>query len=283
MAENNMILNHFFTKNAFSELVFNNNNSLYCSIIQRYINNPEDKNNEELISEIYSFMSKQYRNEYFFQNTLLNKLLLGKHSVNTTTALMQIPIGKSKADFILINGKAVVYEIKTDLDTFDRLKTQLCDYFKAFTHVCVVTSTQKYDEAYELLKDSSVGIYALTEDERISQKKQKEPFFDDSKLDYRTIFKILHKTEYEQIILDYFEYLPNVPPVFYFEECFNLFSKIPMKTLYGLFLKELQGRNRIQKLKIEKIPYELKSLVYFSKPNELEWSLIDNFLTSTFK
>lgn len=134
-----------------------------------------------------------------------------------------------------------------------------------------------------MLKDSSVGIYALTKDERISQKKQKEPCFDDSKLEHRTIFKILHKTEYERILLDYFGFLPNVSPVFYFEECFNFFSKIPMEILYGLFLKKLKGRNRIQKLKIEKIPYELKSLVYFSKPNEREWSLIDNFLTSTFK
>jgi phosphate uptake regulator len=97
-----------------------NNNSVYGTVVQRYVDDPEDKDNGTLISEVYRFMSKAYRNEYFYQNTLLNKLLLGKHSINTTTALTQIPISKSKADFILINGKAIVYEIKTELDTFDR-------------------------------------------------------------------------------------------------------------------------------------------------------------------
>ena len=45
----------------------------------------------------------------------MNKRLLGIHSVNTTTALTEIPVGRAKPDFILINGKAVVYEIKTEL------------------------------------------------------------------------------------------------------------------------------------------------------------------------
>ena len=135
MKENNIILNRLFTQNVFFDMV-SANNTIYETVIQRFVNDPENKDNEALISEVYKFMSKSYRNEYFYQNTLLNKLLLGKHSINTTTALTQVPICKSKADFILINGKAVVYEIKTELDTFDRLNNQLRDYFKAFNYVC---------------------------------------------------------------------------------------------------------------------------------------------------
>lgn len=122
------------------------NNATYRAVVQRFIDDPENRDNGKLISEIYHFMSKSYRNEYFYQNTLLNKLLLGRHSLNTTIALTQIPISKSKADFILINGKAIVYEIKTELDTFERLETQLRDYYKAFDHVCVVTSEGQYDK-----------------------------------------------------------------------------------------------------------------------------------------
>ena len=135
MTENNLILNRLFTQNVFFDMIDTNDNTTYGAVIQRFVNDYENKDNGALISEVYRFMSKSYRNEYFYQNTLLNKLLLGKHSINTTTALTQIPISKSKADFILINGKAVVYEIKTELDTFERLDTQLRDYFKAFNHV----------------------------------------------------------------------------------------------------------------------------------------------------
>ena len=71
----------------------------------------QEKTNGECISEIYQYLKKEYQNEYFYKNTLLNKLLLGIHSPRTTTALTEVPVGNSKADFILLNGKAVVYEL----------------------------------------------------------------------------------------------------------------------------------------------------------------------------
>ena len=144
MSSNNLVLNRFFTKYVFDDLVTNHTNNTYCTVVKRYFRDEYSRNNGEIISKIYKYMSKNYRNEYFYQNTMLHKLLLGKHSLNTTTALTQIPIGKSKADFIMINGKAVVYEIKTELDSFERLDTQLNDYFKAFNHVCVVTCEDDY-------------------------------------------------------------------------------------------------------------------------------------------
>ena len=112
MEKNNLILNRLFTQYTIDDLVENSVNDVYCTIVKRYIKDENDAKNGEIISKIYKYMSKNYRNEYFYQNTMLNKLLLGRHSINTTTALTQIPVGKSKADFIMINGKAVVYEIK---------------------------------------------------------------------------------------------------------------------------------------------------------------------------
>ena len=109
--DNSMVLNRVFTQNTFKELLNEDIScETYMSVIRRYASHVEDKNNAELISEIYSYMKKNYRNEYFYKNTLLNKLLLGVHKPTTTTALTEIPVGKSKADFILINGKAIVYE-----------------------------------------------------------------------------------------------------------------------------------------------------------------------------
>ena len=109
---NNMILNRLFTQYIFDDLIQNQKNDVYMSVIKRFVQDPTSKNHGKLISEIYSYMSKNYRNEYFYQNTLLNKLLLGRHSINTTTALTQIPINKSKADFILINGKQLYTKLK---------------------------------------------------------------------------------------------------------------------------------------------------------------------------
>lgn len=85
--------------------------NVYSSVVRRYISDAEQKNNRELISEIYCELKNNYRNEYFYKNTLLNKLLLGVHSVNTTTALTEMAIAKSKADFVLINGKGVIFKL----------------------------------------------------------------------------------------------------------------------------------------------------------------------------
>lgn len=283
MAENNIILNRLFTQNAFSDMIHFDDTSLFDAVIKRYIDDPEDKSNGTLISEIYSYMSNEYRNEYFYQNTLLNKLLLGKHSVNTTTALTQIPISKSKADFILINGKAVVYEIKTALDTFERLNTQVRDYYKAFNHVCVVTSESQFEQACEILKDTNVGVYCLTAQETLSMAKRKEPIADNSQLDHTTIFKILHKSEFENIIIKYYGELPKTSQVFYYGECLSKFSEIPIVDAYTMFLKELKKRNKIEICNLNKIPYELKSLIYFLKPSIKDWETINQFLINTHK
>lgn len=282
MTGSNIILNHLFTKNVFSDDSIYEN-KIYKRVASRFVDNPEDKNNGMIISEIYKFMSKSYRNEYFYQNTLLNKLLLGKYSMNTATALTQISIGKSKADFILINGKAVVYEIKTELDTFDRLEHQLDDYFKAFDHVCVVTSEGKYNRAIEILENTPVGIYVLTKQNTISEKLRKEPIKDNSKLEHTAIFKVLRKREYENILEEYFHELPNVKQVFYYDECLSLFKKIPICDAYRMMLKQLKIRNKIENISVfDDIPYELKSLMYFSSMSKYDWAKIDRFLNKKY-
>jgi hypothetical protein len=283
METNNLVLNRLFTQNVFQELINNNENATYGTIVQRYILDSDGKNNGELISEIYNFMSKSYRNEYFFQNTLLNKLLLGRHSVNTTTALTQIPIGRSKADFILINGKAVVYEIKSELDSFERLDTQLRDYYKAFNHVCVVTSENNFDKLLNILNGTPVGICVLTKRDTISKIMIKDPIEDNSKLEYQSIFKVLHKREYETIIKQYFGELPKTSQVLYYDECFFLFSKIPILEAYAMSLKQLKNRNRILRNKIEEVPYELKSLMYFLSPSLRDFEKLDFFLKNKFR
>ena len=206
MSDNNLVLNRFSTQYVFNDLVMNYKNNTYCTVVRRYLKNENDCSNGEIIGKIYKYMSRNYRNEYFYQNTMFNKLLLGRHSLNTTTALTQIPIGKSKADFVMINGKAVVYEIKTELDSFERLDNQLNDYFKAFDHVCVVTCESNYEKLNKILEGRSVGICILSD--RNTLRFVKEPIENNVNLSYEALFKVLHKKEFEEILLDFYGELP---------------------------------------------------------------------------
>ena len=148
--------------------------------------------------------------------------------------------------------------------------------------MCVVTSESQYNRVTSILEGSPVGIYVLTPQNTISAKLPKEPAEDNSHLDYTAIFKVLHKREYENVLLQYFGELPVTSQAFYFGECLKQFSQIPILEAYGMALKQLKKRNRIKISEFEKIPYELKSLIYFSSPSTSDWQTINGFLNQKY-
>lgn len=283
MEQNNTVLSRMFSQSSLKGLIAQDDDatSTFYSIVRRYkIDVNEEMTNKEVISEIYSYLDHQYRNEYFYKNTLLNKLIVNVHRLKTTVALTEVPIAKSKADFIMINGKAVVYEIKTELDTFDRLKSQIEDYYKAFDHVCVVTSLEQSEILMKEVGNSPLGIYVLSKRNTIQRIKEPQEYR--KKLDLRYIFKILNKPEYEQLLLQLGDTLPDVTPINYYRACQNLFYKHSIDEVYPLFLKTLKSRNRIDVVDFKTVPYALRFLAYFSKYRNTEYQELDAFLSERF-
>lgn len=277
------MLNRIFTRNTLRQWIGLKAENTYVSVVKRYTEDPENKKNAELISEIYSELNNSYRNEYFYKNTLLNKLLLGVHSVNTTTALTEIPVAKSKADFILINGKAVVYEIKTELDNFERLENQLNDYYKSFNHVAVVTCKDNLKvlmKKIELLQ-KPIGIYVLQKNGRLSTVRKPKEY--NNSLDANIMFKVLRKPEYEAILLKYYGETPNVSQFRYYTECKKMFLDIPILEAYGYVIGQLKKRNKIVKEDFVKVPYELKFLAYFMDLRSEDYSRLSLFLDQRFE
>lgn len=275
---NSILLNRFFTRNTFKQVIDEGESPSYVAAIRRYIVDYSGKTNEECISEIYQHLKSEYQNEYYYKNTLLNKLLLGVHSPHTTTALTEVPIGKSKADFILINGKAIVYEIKTALDNFDRLNRQIEDYYKAFSRVVVVTSEENYDDVNQRLQNSPAGICLLTKKGTLSIRKKPIEYCD--MLSKPIMFKILRKNEYEQLLTKSFGVLPDVSQFEYYRTCQALFESLPTEVAYQKFIQALKLRMKIDVVEYSKIPYELKFLVYFSNYKKSDYVKLCHFLNT---
>lgn len=275
---NSILLNRFFTRNTFKQVIDDGESPAYIAAIRRYIVNSTEKTNGECISEIYQYLKNEYQNEYFYKNTLLNKLLLGIHSPRTTTALTEVPVGNSKADFILLNGKAVVYEIKTALDNFDRLDGQIEDYYKAFSRVVVVTSEKNFDSVQQKLQNSPTGICLLTKKGTLSVRK--EPIEYGDMLSKTIMFKILRKNEYEQILLKHFGLLPDVSQFEYYRECQAMFESLPTDIAYQMFVQALKSRAKIDVVEYSKIPYELKFLIYFSNYKKSDYAKLCRFLST---
>lgn len=270
MSDNSRAINRVFTQKVISELLHNRKSDVFDYVVRRYIVDPESKNHGQLISEIYTHLGKQQRNEYYYMNTLLNKLLCGIHNVNTTSAFSQVRIEHSIADFVMINGEGRVYEIKSDLDNFDRLYDQLRDYFCAFSKVSVLASIFELGKVHDILSSfgdmgDSVGIYVLTERNTIfSKEHSREPKIYNDFLNHLSIFKLLRKREYENVIQRYFGRLPEADPVFHFKVFFEEFKKIPILEAQQLAFQEIKKRNKISVQEFERIQPELKSVVYFS-------------------
>jgi hypothetical protein len=281
MSDNSRAINRVFTRNVLNDLLERGSSEVFDFIIKRYINDPESKTHGQLISEIYTVLGREKRNEYFYMNTLLNKLLCSnKHNVNTTTALSQLRIGRHIADFVMINGVGRVYEIKSELDNFDRLYDQLNDYYRAFSYVSVLASIDELERVRSILSTfgglgEATGILVLTRNNTIAkntsfgQTRSRNANEFTENLDHASLFKLLRKGEYENIVTMKFGALPDVAPAFYFKDCLAKFCEIPILEAQNLAFGELKKRNKIAVATYKEIQMELKSAVYFAGMTKL--------------
>lgn len=278
--DNNLILKRFFTKSMFHDLLSGKSEEIFQYIVERYVKEPDGKDYSTLISEVYAFMNKNYRTEYYYKNTMLNKLLLNKpHNLKTTVALSELPIGQSKADFVLINGHGIVYEIKTELDNMERLKAQIDDYYKAFLNVVVVTYPENIEKVRSLVNDN-VGLAELTKRSAVNIVRMPQDVT--NQLDYSAIFNILRKKEFENILKNNNIILPQVSQFLYYRECFRLLKGINIEKLQKQMLLQLKQRVYQETEKpYMQVQKELKSILYFDGSN-FDYSGIDVLMSKTY-
>lgn len=269
------MINKIFTVPYFDRMISENSvPESFSKCVKRYIKT-ENATIGEAISEIYHFMDCEYRNEYYYKNTILNQLLIKKHDLYNTAALTELPIGDSKADFIMINGRGVVYEIKTDLDNLLRLENQIKDYYKVFSYVYVVVGNKQLPRVKEFLKDQKVGIYELTASGKLICRKK--ALCNKENLSYEAMFQVLRKAEFESILLKHFHELPEVNSFQYYRECQKWLERVNIITLQKDMMRCLKARTLMlveNKLE-EKVPYELRFYAYFSKRINSNYQEID--------
>ena len=236
-------------------------NKLFDNVVKRYVQKIEGKTYYELIDEVYAHISKEYRTEYFYKNTLLNEMLFRSRDYKSTVALTELPVGKAKADFITINGGAVVYEIKTELDNLDRLQCQIREYYKAFTEVVIVTHSGYIGKVVNLVP-AYVGIIELTKWHELKTVREAAAHADE--LDAATIFKLLRKKEFESILLRSGRALPAVNQFIYYRQCFDLLQQMPIEVFQEEMQKELKKRVKTNQVEFcLSTPKSLRFLTYF--------------------
>lgn len=275
-------LSQIFTPTFFKRIVLMNDTSSLDYKIKKLTSNSVDKTYGEIISDIYKQLECNYKSEYIFKNTLLIKNVLKKYSLKNTVILNEFRIENSIADFVLLNGEIKLFEIKTDLDNFNKLEKQVLDYRKFANKIYVVISSKNLVKAFNLFKDSKIGIIEFTN--RNCIKVYKEAKNDKSLLCHEAIFKTLRRKEYESIVKEYYSFLPEVPNTMIYKECLTLIKKIDINIFHALAINKLKERNiKCPNILLsENVPFELKYICYSMDLNKNGYSNLYKILNANF-
>jgi len=274
-------LSQLFTPTTFSKIVRKNDYLIIDNRLKKHIINTKGLSRIDLIRTIFNKLEKQYKSEYIYKNMLINKLLLGKYSLNTTTVINELKIKNSIADFVLLNGEIRIFEIKTELDSLRKLDKQVKDYKTFANKVFIVTNSKYVNSLLELYQDDTIGIIEYTTKKTL--KEIKPAIEDNDYLNYEVLFKALRKNEYLELINNYFGFIPDVPNTLIFKECLKLAKTIEVSVFQKLVLKQLKKRKirHPDLLKSTRTPYELKYLCYTLDFNEKEYKTLYEFLNKT--
>lgn len=234
----------------------------------------------DLIREAYSIISDKYRVEYFYKNTILNLLLTQSQFVQDSVVVFnEFKINKSIADVVYINGTNRAYEIKTELDTPERLLGQIADYKKMFSEINIVTHNSLYKRYSSILGENEIGIYVL--DEELNLINKKIALIDNTKLDVEVMLKTLRKKEITSLVHDITATYVQVSNMSFFDECLSLLKDYDILEIQKSVFKYLKQRGIKEKdmLVNPETISELKYICLSLSFSKKEYEVLYNFLT----
>jgi len=137
------------------------------------------------------------RDEYVYRSALTHNILLGKHSLNSAAMLTEFRAGTCKADLVILNGTATVYEIKSERDSLARLENQIRHYRRVFAKIFVIAAEAHVQSVLDATP-ANVGVLSLVRWDRISTVREAVETVDE--VCPVTIFESLRTAEACQIL-----------------------------------------------------------------------------------
>lgn len=241
---------------------------------------PSGITRHEALEILDELLRKTYRNEHVYKSLIVNKILLGRHSLRTATLVNEFAVGNSCVDTVIINGEATAYEIKTELDSSAKLNKQITDYRRVFRKINVVVHESMVANYSELLTDTDVGLLALTSRHNLSVRKFAKS--NTSNLDVTTMVKSLRKSEYTEILVRHFGSSPSVPSTQHFSRCLDMALSIDPVIYQGYFEDALRARKpREPSLALDTPCHPLRYVYLQLDPAPSHYERIDRWLRGT--
>lgn len=181
------------------------------------------------------------RDEYVYKAALVEKVLLGKHSLHTASMLTEFRAGECKADLAILNGTSTVYEIKSERDSLSRLERQVAAYSSIFARVYVIAAENHATSVINSV-GKHVGVLCLSKRYQIST--LREATDQSQHTSPAAIFDSLRTSEALTVLESYGIALPSVPNTELRSAAQNLFVRLsPRKAHSGMVRVLKQTRN----------------------------------------
>jgi len=234
-----------------------------------------------LFDDIYAFLVRNYRSEYVYKNALATKILLGRHSLATSSVLTEFPTLTSKADVLILNGSSVVYEVKTELDSLERLQNQIASYRRVFDQVFVVTHRSHLSKLERLLVNE-IGLMVLTD--RYTLSTVRPATSNKPNVCVGDIFDCLRQHEYCDLVRSKFGFVPDVPNTRLYTECRRVFLGLTPDEAHDGMVSVLKKRAKNTTLIpfVSSVPHSLKFISLVSGLTPSQTSSFLAILNSTY-
>ena len=197
-----------------------------------------------------------HRHEYVYRAALTQRVLMGTHSLNTASMLTEFRAGTCKADLVILNGTATVYEIKSERDSLTRLANQVANYKKVFAKVYVIASTDHVGGVMTTVP-SDVGVLALSPRHQISTIREAEDL--PGRVCPVTVFESLRTAEAEAILRRLGVAVPNVPNTLRHAALRELFGRLDPEAVHIAMVQVLKKTRDLAPLRdlVDRLPPSL--------------------------
>lgn len=209
--------------------------------------------------------TSRFRDDYVYRAAITEKILLGRHSLNTATLLNEVRAGSCKADVVVLNGTSTAYEIKSERDSLARLRNQIENYRQVFATVNVVVGKSHLSE---VLKATPEDVGVITLSERFRFQTEREAQNSPGRIVPTMILDVLRIDEATAILTRLGQEVPAVPNTQIRSKLDRIFSGLDPTAVHDATVRVLRTSRSQANLAsfINSIPASIRAASLGSKP-----------------
>lgn len=215
----------------------------------------------DLFEHAFAWLKRGHlRDEYVYKSALTEKVLMGRHSLDTASMLTEFRIGASKADVVILNGTGTVYEIKSERDSLTRLTGQLDAFKTVFPVVNVIVGENHLASVMESVS-SDTGVMVLSHRHQIST--VREATHSMGRTSPSAMFSSLTMREAEMVLNDVGVEVPAIPNTLRYDMLHERFRALESTIVHAAMvrvLKRTRSQATLREL-VGNLPSSLHSLV----------------------